>query len=212
MRAKLSGSDERVRSRVITDAVLGELDLHSISKTLQEKCGATPLRIDASTGSFAIDDQARPRVISLDFPPLPAGRGKKSRLLEHDAFLASVIDYLPGSEYTVIYSTTPSATTHHPVTTEAETYEMDTNFGVPLHMELKRDLSNHRRESSNITLPNAPLFEKYQFFSPGIFMGLVVSLVLFSIIYVAISGISSLQVSYAAFDKEMGPAAQKKQQ
>lgn len=34
-------------------------------------------------GSFAIDDEARPRVISLDFPPLPAGRGKKSRLLEH---------------------------------------------------------------------------------------------------------------------------------
>ena len=78
-----------------------------------------------------------------------------------------MIDYLPGSEYTVIYSTTPSVTTHHPVAAEAETYEMDTNFGVPLHMELKRDLSNHRRESSNITLPNAPLFEKYQFFSPG---------------------------------------------
>lgn len=43
-------------------------------------------------------------------------------------------------------------------------------------------------------------------------MGLVVSFVLFSILYVGISGLSSLQVSYAAFDKEMGPAAQKKQQ
>ena len=46
----------------------------------------------------------------------------------------------------------------------------------------------------------------------GIFMGLVVASVLFSILYVAISGVSSVQVSYAAFDKEMGPAAQKKQQ
>lgn len=43
-------------------------------------------------------------------------------------------------------------------------------------------------------------------------MGFLVSLVLFSILYVAISAVSSLQVSYAAFDKEMGPAAQKKQQ
>lgn len=43
-------------------------------------------------------------------------------------------------------------------------------------------------------------------------MGLLVSLILLSILYVAISGISSLQVSYAAFDKENGPSVQKKAQ
>ena len=42
-------------------------------------------------------------------------------------------------------------------------------------------------------------------------MGLLVSLILLSILYVGISAVASLQVSYAAFDKEMGPAAQKKQ-
>ena len=46
----------------------------------------------------------------------------------------------------------------------------------------------------------------------GIFMGLVVSVILLSVLYVGISGIAGLQVSYAAFDKEMGPTAQKKQQ
>ena len=46
----------------------------------------------------------------------------------------------------------------------------------------------------------------------GLFMGLIVGLLLLSILYVGISAVSSLQVSYAAFDKEMGPAAQKKQQ
>lgn len=45
----------------------------------------------------------------------------------------------------------------------------------------------------------------------GLFMGLLVSFILASILYVGISGLASLQVSYAAFDKEMGPAAQKKQ-
>ena len=34
-------------------------------------------------GSFAIDDEARPRVITLDFPPLQAGSQEESRLLEH---------------------------------------------------------------------------------------------------------------------------------
>ena len=42
-------------------------------------------------------------------------------------------------------------------------------------------------------------------------MGLLVSVILLSILYVGISGVASLQVSYAAFDKEMGPSAQKKQ-
>lgn len=38
-------------------------------------------------------------------------------------------------------------------------------------------------------------------------MGLLVSFILLSILYVAIRGIASLEVSYAAFDKENGPAA-----
>ncbi len=43
-------------------------------------------------------------------------------------------------------------------------------------------------------------------------MGLLVGLILLSILYIAISGVASLQVSYAAFDKETGPSGQKKQQ
>ena len=43
-------------------------------------------------------------------------------------------------------------------------------------------------------------------------MGLFVSIFLLLILYIAISGVASLQVSYGSFDKEMGPQAQKKQQ
>jgi hypothetical protein len=46
----------------------------------------------------------------------------------------------------------------------------------------------------------------------GIFMGLLVSFILLSIISVGIAAVSSLQVPYGAFDKDMGPAAQKKSQ
>lgn len=42
-------------------------------------------------------------------------------------------------------------------------------------------------------------------------MGLSVSALLLSILYVGVTGLASLQVSYASFDKDMGPAAQKKQ-
>ena len=46
----------------------------------------------------------------------------------------------------------------------------------------------------------------------GLFMGLLAGALLVAILSVGISAVSSLQVSYGAFDKEMGPAAQKKAQ
>lgn len=87
------------------------------------------------------------------------------------------------------------------------------------------------RRKSNST-SNLPLFEKYQFFTPGeifvsggnvpirrgslilapgVFMSLLVLIILLSILAVGLKALSSLEVSYGAFDKEMGPAAQKKQ-
>lgn len=43
-------------------------------------------------------------------------------------------------------------------------------------------------------------------------MGLLVVSILLAIAGVGLSALGSLQVSYGAFEKEMGPAAQKKQQ
>ncbi|KAL9124384.1 MAG: hypothetical protein Q9217_006278 [Psora testacea] len=127
-----------------------------------------------------------------------------------NAFLASVLDLLPSNKYTVIYITTPSKAAPQPALAESQPYEMDALFDAPVHMELKRDLLHHKRASdSNITLPNGPLFERYQFLSPGLFMGLLAAFILLSILYVAVSGVASLKITYAAFDKQMGPTAQK---
>ena len=43
-------------------------------------------------------------------------------------------------------------------------------------------------------------------------MGLFVTILLLSILYVGVSAISGLEVSYMAFSKEMGPQAQKNKQ
>jgi hypothetical protein len=103
-------------------------------------------------------------------------------------------------------------------------------FSEPVHMDMKR-----WSEERGVAAPkkgnstsNLPLFEKYQFFTPGeyrllvfswqstdseigIFMSLIVLAIVLSILGVGLKAISSLEVSYGAFDKEMGPAAQKKQ-
>ena len=43
-------------------------------------------------------------------------------------------------------------------------------------------------------------------------MGLLAMFFLSAIMYVAIKGVASVQVSYGAFEKENGPAAQQKKQ
>ena len=99
----------------------------------------------------------------------------------------------------------------------------EASFADPVRLELKRRQDEqasppgHSRrasaragEPSDTPRDNRPLFEKYQFFTPGIFMALVSLVVLMSILYVGLSALASLEVSYGAFSKEMGPAAQKK--
>ena len=46
----------------------------------------------------------------------------------------------------------------------------------------------------------------------GIFMGLIALLLMLLILTAGLRSLASLEVSYGAFEKEMGPAAQKKQQ
>jgi len=114
-------------------------------------------------------------------------------------------------------------------------YEMDEPYPSGLHTDLKRDtrMRQAMRRADNGTAedPQAglPLFEKYMFLTPGtslpqtprlsrvltarttgLFMGLTVFLVLLLILYVGITAIAGLEVSCAAFSKEMGPAAQNK--
>jgi hypothetical protein len=73
-------------------------------------------------------------------------------------------------------------------------------------MEMKRDNGLHRRAQKE-----GGLFEKYQYFSPGLFMAFTITLPLIAILGVGLKAITNLEVSYFAFSKEMGPAAQKKQ-
>ena len=127
-------------------------------------------------------------------------------------------------DYTVVMFSDPN---------EFKAYEPE--FIEPVHMDLKRhaeleaaSFAAVRRKEKNSTT-SVPLFEKYQFFTPGkcyvlrgywlfgtnlhagIFSAIIALIVILSILTVGLKALASLEVSYGAFDKEMGPAAQKKQ-
>lgn len=93
-----------------------------------------------------------------------------------DALLASILDLLPTPNYTILYTTTPSNTLPHSGShADSEDYEMESVFHAHSHGDLKRDFSAHQRRqaegqpehSGNVTLVDGPLFERYQFLSPG---------------------------------------------
>lgn len=84
-----------------------------------------------------------------------------------DAFLASIIDMLPSPNFTVIYTTSSANVLPEFEHQEPGTYEMDDSYQAPLHMDLKRDFNVRESATDNSTMSKAPLFDKYQFLSPG---------------------------------------------
>ncbi|KAK2755498.1 hypothetical protein FQN54_006435 [Arachnomyces sp. PD_36] len=210
LREKVLGNDENIGSSFMVNEVLGGVDGGRIQDTLVKKCGAQTTELDASTGTVVMPYDKTPSVLKVDFPTLPRDTSRAQQLAENDAFLATVLELIPSSHYTVIYTTTPRQSVESDET-ESFIYEMDADIGRdPIHIDLKRDMSAHSRQNEESS--NLPLFEVYQFLSPGVFMGLLAAFFFFSILYVGISAIGSLEVSYAAFDKEMGPTVSKKQQ
>lgn len=103
----IRGENKNIRSSMTVSDVLGALDVESVSRHLQEKCGAEVVRIDASSKlsslpiliyleegfveasncvlrflarSFAVPEGTKTRVINLDFLAPPTGSDRVSKL------------------------------------------------------------------------------------------------------------------------------------
>lgn len=126
------------------------------------------------------------------------------------AFDQQIVNGAKPQDYTVIYITTPPTESQAKAQFDQEqySYDMEKSFGAAVQMELKRDLSSHIKRANST---EGGLFERYQYFTPGLFMGFAAIIPLFLILLVGIRALTSLEVSYYAFSKEMGPNAQKKQ-
>ncbi|KAH6648886.1 BIG/ATPase V1 complex, subunit S1 [Truncatella angustata] len=184
-------SSRKVQGRMTISEMSGVADIQKLESAIRESCQAAG---------------KTPSVDTLNLEPIPAGgrfQDIVESLRESDEDLGLVLQqYDAAGDFTVIYT----AGAH----TEKAHEEYEAEFKDTTHQELKRRNGNVQRQKQE--RDTRPLFEKYQFFTPGIFMVLVALLLLFSILGVGIAALGSLQVPYGAFDKEMGPAAQKKQQ
>ena len=212
----------------VFDEVIGNVDINSWHNILESQCGAQIVEVDTVSG-IPTQQKTVPVVYNV-WLPAPT---KTDDLTDNDAFFASVMDIVPSQTYTVLYVTSPEQMSRRVRVAETGSYEMESQIQDSMHVDLRRDLSSGmQKRADNETLVDGALFDKYQFLTPGkgrttyaipidwmkltihagLFMGFLVGFILLSIAYVGVSALASLQVSYAAFDKESGQLASKKAQ
>jgi hypothetical protein len=154
-----------VRSSISIPDVVGEVDIERWRRSLQADCKLDVVDLDATTGSIPAHTSF-PKAVHVTMPA-PASSTVSKDLGDNDALLAAILDMLPSSDYTVLYTTSPSQGKKN--AEPAGGYVMDAEAQEMLHIDLKRDLSPRASNSSggNTTLVDGALFERYQFFTPG---------------------------------------------
>ncbi|KXL51402.1 hypothetical protein M433DRAFT_170531 [Acidomyces richmondensis BFW] len=194
--------------------VLGTVDINRMAHEIKSTCDTQD--VQESYGNSVTPLNVQSAVVRIYLPGI-------NMVAEDDYLDTIIVNATKKTEPYVLFYTSSQQLNIQEQIEQDHPYEMDEPYPSALHTDLKRDLEHHkksahtnivRRQSSSKTVDNAqlnlPLFETYQFFTPGIFMGLIVSLLLFVILYVGVSAIAGLDVSYMAFSKEMGPQAQNK--
>ncbi|KAL4930712.1 Ac45/VOA1 transmembrane domain-containing protein [Aspergillus undulatus] len=204
--AKMTGEDETIRSTMAVNEVAGVLEAKQIQKFLETECGAETTIIDASAGSYSTDFSKEPRVVVIDFPSIAPDTERDQQLSDHDGLLSDIVSRLPSKKYTILYTTTPREWEK----SDSPTYKSPSDpYQDPIRVDLKRDYSAPSRRDQTT---NNSLFDEYQYFTPGLFMGLIAAFFFILILYIGLSALMSLQVSYAAFEKDTSSTVQKKQQ
>ena len=88
-----------------------------------------------------------------------------------DAYLSSIIDFLSGSKYTVVYTTTPVFEQNNDATAEQGPRWRTVHELEEKYPELRRRMAladdHDENQQHNVTLVDGPLFRRYQFFTPG---------------------------------------------
>jgi len=215
MRKRALHSSTMYDSSLQISEIVGELDAQKIVEDLQERCNID-WRVEEGTYDLAAAKSMSQAVMKVQLPALhPGEQARKDGLEAADARIEAILAPIANNtKHVLIYTSSPPTSAHYAAEAdEAIAYQMDEPAGAAaMHLDLKREMEAQPYGSRNSTehQKGLPLFERYQFLSPGIFMGLSVSLLLFIILYVGISAIAGLEVSYGAFSKEMGPAAQSK--
>ncbi|KXT13153.1 hypothetical protein AC579_5635 [Pseudocercospora musae] len=200
------------KSIVQIPEVIGVTDIARVAHSVSQNC-----RIEEYDLKDGMPENKKNAIFGpMTFPSLTSDPDARREAIQSQDWLfhSQIKDLIANhTKHTIVLVGVPGTTEEKSLEWEQEN---EPPFERNMHTDLKRDVVTGFKRQAKKKIDNPqdelPLFEKYQFLSPGIFMGLVVFLLLFVILYVGITAIAGLEVSYMSFSKEMGPNAQKKQQ
>jgi len=173
---------ERSQGKYIQGTVLesDEADVDAsvaeLKRSIESRCGAKSIKANPkSSKPYQPYIDTTPRVISVEYPA-------NTLADEADESLKQIIGHLPTPDFFVAYYTTP-------LKTRADDDDQPSTPSRPSAS------SGPVKE-----IPYDSVFRNYQFFSPGLFMGLIASVFFIVVFAIAFKSVDSLQISYAAFE------------
>jgi hypothetical protein len=138
--------NDKITSRIQVTEMVGSLDLPSTEDFVRRSCAAVGKKVSFDT------------MVLASLPASGTDEAKRNALRESDEEMAIVYtQYEAAGDYTVIYT---GKETQEPKSYEAE-------FKDTTRQELKRQLGQVNQRANETD--KRPLFEKYQFFTPGKF-------------------------------------------
>ncbi|KAK9333398.1 BIG/ATPase V1 complex, subunit S1 [Lipomyces starkeyi] len=183
----------------------GAFNMETLQKHIVDTWGAETVVIDAASDAFTIPSSEKPKLVRVDFPVLPVDYTRASALADNDAFLYSIMSLLPSDDFAVIYTSTPISRPFiakrnavPDVAGDAPSPTNSSDYSNPISTLFPTVIPAAARTDGSI-------FTRYQFFTPGMFMAIIASMILIVILGVGLNAISSIKISYDAFEKEMGP-------
>ena len=180
---KRIGSPSQQHTAVIARDVVGTINRWELAAPIRSSCNKRTREIQTDDLSFPVytAEQLQNSILSVSLPSLQSTllvEDRKVVLSQHDTYLSSLVqNYFNDSDYTLIYVTESMHTAEQKEHTSHE-YDAEVPLADVMHGgELVRRTLMERKSksSSNQTVVDGPLFDKYQFFTPGMIFALLLS-------------------------------------
>jgi len=183
--------------------------LQSVATTAKEQCGAIVDTMKLAEGSKGEKfDGVTPRVVRVE---MVDGNSKEWGMM--DRLIGSVMEGLPTKRNLILVASTPVKRGHDEVQgVTGGKPKTNTKAQGQVKNVVIEELKKREDAPDGNPAEKGSLFERYQFFTPGLFMGYIVLVILLGIGYVGVSALAGLKVSYGAFEKDAVNQGEKKRQ
>lgn len=153
--------------------VINGIDIDHVTRYIASTCNKQVKILSSDVISELASSELQNKVFTLRLPTIDSALSnddKKSILQHRDNYISSIVaNYFHDADYTLVYLT---QSMHSSSLNEAHDYDAEIPMADFMHggeLVRRNVVGRKSGSSSNQTVVDGPLFDKYQFFGPGMF-------------------------------------------